>query len=137
MSIMVTEVYRALVDAGASEEKARAAAEAIPDMSDLADKNDIAELRSELKQDIVDVRSEFKREIAELRSEFKRDIVELRSELKQDIAELRSELKQDIAELRSEFKQDIVGLKADLYKHMWLMQGATIVTIVGLLKLLP
>ena len=104
MSIMVTEVYRALVDAGASEEKARAAAEAIPDMSDLADKNDIAELRSELKRDIV---------------------------------ELRSELKQDIAELRSEFKQDIVGLKADLYKHMWLMQGATIVAIVGLLKLLP
>ena len=36
MSIMVTEVYQALVDAGASEEKARAAAEAIPDMSDLA-----------------------------------------------------------------------------------------------------
>ena len=82
MSIMVTEVYQALVDAGASEEKARAAAEAIPDMSDLAEKNDIAELRSELKQDIV-------------------------------------------------------GLKADLYKHMWLMQGATIVAIVGLLKLLP
>ena len=43
MSIMVTEVYRALVDAGASEEKARAAAEAIPDMSDLAEKNDVAE----------------------------------------------------------------------------------------------
>jgi hypothetical protein len=82
MSIMVTEVYRALVDAGASEEKARAAAEAIPDMSDLAEKNDIAELRSELKQDIV-------------------------------------------------------GLKADLYKHMWLMQGATILAIVGILKLLP
>ena len=104
MSIMVTEVYRALVDAGASEEKARAAAEAIPDMSDLAEKNDVAELRSELKQ---------------------------------DIAELRSELKQDIAELRSELKQDIVGLKADLYKHMWLMQGATILAIVGILKLLP
>ena len=126
MSIMVTEVYRALVDAGASEEKARAAAEAIPDMSDLAEKNDVAELRSELKQDI-----------GELRSELKQDIAKLRSELKQDIGELRSELKQDIAELRSELKQDIVGLKADLYKHMWLMQGATILAIVGILKLLP
>ena len=124
--MMVTEVYQALVDAGASEEKARAAAEAIPDMSELADKNDLAEVRSELKQDIAD-----------LRSELKRDIVELRSEFKQDIAELRSEVKQDIAELRSEVKQDIVGLKADLYKHMWLMQGATIVAIVGLLKFLP
>ena len=93
MSIMVTEVYQALVDAGASEEKARAAAEAIPDMSDLADKNDVAQFRSELKQDIAD--------------------------------------------LWSELKQDIVGLKADLYKQMWLMQGATILAIVGLLKLLP
>ena len=126
MSIMVTEVYQALVDAGASEEKARAAAEAIPDMSDLAEKNDVAELRSELKQDIAD-----------LRAELNQDIAELRSELKQDIAELRSELKQDIASLRSELKQDVVGLKADLYKHMWLMQGATILAIVGILKLLP
>jgi transketolase C-terminal domain/subunit len=57
--------------------------------------------------------------------------------LKQDIADLRSELNQNIAELRSELKQDIVGLKADLYKHMWLMQGATILAIVGILKLLP
>jgi hypothetical protein len=56
---------------------------------------------------------------------------------KNDVAQFRSELKQDIAELRSELKQDIVGLKADLYKHMWLMQGATILAIVGILKLLP
>ena len=137
MSMMVTEVYQALVDAGASEEKARAAAEAIPDMSDLADKNDLAGYRSELKQEIAELRSELKRDMVELRSELKQDIADLRSELKQDIADLRSEFKQDIAELRSEVKQDIVGLKADLYKHMWLMQGATIVAIVGLLKLLP
>ncbi len=126
MSMMVTEVYQALVDAGASEEKARAAAEAIPDMSDLADKSDLAGFRSELKQEIADVRSELKQGLAGLRSE-----------LKQDLASLRSEFKQDLANLRSEFKQDIVGLKADLYKHMWLMQGATILAIVGLLKLLP
>ena len=131
------EVYQALVDAGASEEKARAAAEAIPDMSELADKNDLAGVRSELKQDIADLRSELKQDIADLRSELKQEIADLRSELKRDIVELRSEFRQDIAELRSEFKQDIVGLKADLYKHMWLMQGATILAIVGLLKLLP
>ena len=137
MSIMVTEIYQALVDAGASEEKARAAAEAIPDMSDLADKNDVAQFRSELKQDIASLRSELKHDIADLRSELKREIVELRSEFKQDTADLRSELKQDIVGLRSELKQDIVGLKADLYKHTWLMQGATVLAIVGLLKLLP
>ena len=137
MSIMVTEVYQALVDAGASEEKARAAAAAIPDMSDLADKNDVAQFRSELKQDIASLRSELKQDIASLRSELKQDIADVRSEFKREIVELRSELKQDTANLRSELKQDIVGLKADLYKHMWLMQGATVLAIVGLLKLLP
>ena len=65
MSIMVTEVYQALVDAGASEEKARAAAEAIPDMSDLADKSDVAGFRSELQQGIGGVRSDLKKDIVE------------------------------------------------------------------------
>ena len=82
MSIMVTEVYEALVSAGAPEDKAKAAAGAIPIARDIATKQDLADLRTELKQDI-----------AELRTELKQDIAELRTELKQDIAELKSDLK--------------------------------------------
>lgn len=53
MSIMVTEVYEALVSAGAPDDKAKAAAAAIPIARDLATKQDLAELRTELKQDIA------------------------------------------------------------------------------------
>ena len=48
MGIMVSEVYEALIDAGASEAKAKAAAEAIPVSEQLATKQDIAELKSDI-----------------------------------------------------------------------------------------
>ena len=48
MGIMVSEVYEALIDAGASEAKAKAAAEAIPVSEQLATKADIAEVRTEI-----------------------------------------------------------------------------------------
>ena len=44
MSIMITEIYEALVEAGASEEKAKAAASAVPEEDRLATKSDIQEL---------------------------------------------------------------------------------------------
>ena len=48
MSIMVTEIYDALIEAGASEQKARAAAQSVPFAEQLATKQDIAELRAEM-----------------------------------------------------------------------------------------
>lgn len=51
MSIIVSEVYDALIEAGASE--AKAAAAAIPVGEHLATKEDIAELKAELKAEIA------------------------------------------------------------------------------------
>lgn len=56
MSIMVTEVYEAFLSAGAPDDKAKAAAAAIPIARDLATKQDIAELRAELTHDIADLK---------------------------------------------------------------------------------
>ena len=56
MSIIVSEVYDALIEAGASEEKAKAAAAAIPVGEHLATKEDIAELKAELKAEIAGLR---------------------------------------------------------------------------------
>ncbi len=57
MSTMLKEVYDALKEAGASEEKASAAAVAVSayqlDREHLATKEDIANLRAELKEDIA------------------------------------------------------------------------------------
>ena len=54
MSLIVTELYDALIDAGASKEKARAAAAAIPVVERLATKDDIADV----KDDMADVKRE-------------------------------------------------------------------------------
>lgn len=49
MSVIVSEVYDALISAGAPEAQARAAAAAIPIQDNLATKQDLAELKGELK----------------------------------------------------------------------------------------
>ena len=56
MSIMIAEVYEALVEAGASEDKAKAAACAVPAEDRLATKPDI----HNIKTDIQDIWSELK-----------------------------------------------------------------------------
>ena len=81
MSIMVTEVYEALVSAGADEDKAKAAASAIPVGEKIATKQDIGDV----KQEIADVKAELKQEIADLKAELKQDI----AAIKQDIAVLK------------------------------------------------
>lgn len=48
MSIIVSEVYDALLDAGVSEAKAKAAAAAIPVGEHLATKEDVAQLKAEI-----------------------------------------------------------------------------------------
>jgi len=53
MSVLVSEVYDALISAGAPEDQARAAAAAIPVQDNLATKQDLAELRAELKAEIA------------------------------------------------------------------------------------
>ena len=50
---MVSEIDDALINAGAEEAKARAAAEAVPISDQLATKQDISELKAELKADIA------------------------------------------------------------------------------------
>ena len=53
MGIMVSEVYEALIDAGASEAKAKAAAEAIPVIEQVATKQDLAEVKASLEVSIA------------------------------------------------------------------------------------
>lgn len=48
MGLMVSEVYEALVSAGAPKEQARAAASAIPAARDMAAKQDAAELKQDI-----------------------------------------------------------------------------------------
>ena len=82
--------------AGLEKSHAEAIALAVKQgQGDLATKQDIDHLRTELKSDIDHLRSEFKTDIGHLRTELKTDIGHLRTELKTDIDHLRTELKSD------------------------------------------
>ena len=89
------------------EKQAEIIASHIPDWSQFATKQDMAELKSELK-----------------------------AEFKQDMVELKAELKQDIAELKAEFKQDMAELKTDLMRWQWVQLGA-IVALLAALRFIP
>ncbi|MDE0032985.1 MAG: hypothetical protein OXU75_07630 [Deltaproteobacteria bacterium] len=62
MSLIVSEVYDALIEAGTSADKARAAAAAIPVVERLATKEDITEVR----QDIARLEARLDKKIAVL-----------------------------------------------------------------------
>ena len=113
MSLIVSEVYDALIEAGTSEAKAKAAAGAIPLAEHLATKDDIAAVRTE---------------IAAVKAELKADIAAVRTE----IAAVRTE----IAEVKAELKADISGLEARLYRQLWLMAAGIVGLTVTLVKLL-
>jgi hypothetical protein len=68
------------------------------DWSQVATKQDLAELRSDLRAEIADLRGELHREIGSVRAE----IAGLRADLTGEITGVRAELKSDIADLRSE-----------------------------------
>ena len=65
--MMIAEIYEALVEAGTSEEKAKAAAGVVPVIDNLATKTDMQELRSVLKADLREHRSEMQAEIKVLK----------------------------------------------------------------------
>ena len=67
MSMMIAEIYEALVEAGTSEEKAKAAAGVVPVSDSLVTKTDLQELRSEMKADMRGLGSELRAELKVLK----------------------------------------------------------------------
>jgi chromosome segregation ATPase len=87
-------------------------------------RDDIGEVRTELKAEIAAVRTELKAEIAAVRTELKTDLAAVRTELKGEVAEertelagVRAELKGEIAELRTEVRTGFAEMGAELARH--------------------
>ena len=106
---MNTALYDVLIELGAKESTARAAADAVPDIQHLATKEDIAELKVEM----TELRSELRTEMAELRSEVRTEIAGVKTEM----AELRTEM----AELRSEVRTEIAQLRTEMHRGIWVV----------------
>jgi predicted nucleic acid-binding Zn-ribbon protein len=78
-------------------------------LADVATKQDLQQIRQELKGEMAQLRQEMKGEMAQLRQEMKEEIAQLREELrgditatKQDFQQLRRELREEISQLREE-----------------------------------
>ncbi len=99
----------------------------------VATKEDIANLRSELKEDIAHLDGRIK----DLRSELKEDIAHLDGKIETQgerlegkIKDLRSELKEDIADLRGEMKE----LRTELRYIKWIGGAILVGVFIPLIK---
>jgi plasmid stabilization system protein ParE len=81
--------------AGLSPEQARKMAAALRDrMQDtLATRQDLGNLRADLREEMAELRAALRREMAELRGELRAEMAELRGELRQEMADMRGELR--------------------------------------------
>ena len=114
MSLIVSEVYDALIEAGTSEEKAKAAAGAIPVAERLATRDDIFVL----KDDMAAFKDEIRNDMVVLRN----DIAVFKDEIRSDMAVLRN----DIAALQNDmvvFRHDLASLKLVVFSSVPALLG--------------
>jgi len=97
-------------------------------LADVATKQDLQQLRQELKGEMAQLRQELREEISQLREETKKEIAQLRqhvdgeiSKLRGEVAQLRqhvdseiSQLRQEIAQMRQHVDSEISQLRRDM-----------------------
>ena len=122
-------MYKALVEAGASEDTAKQAVEDLPSGGELATKSDLAQLEALLGADIAQLETRLGADIAQLEARLGADITQLETRLGADIAQL----KVDITQLETRLGADIAQLKigiAQLEVHLvWRLLGGIAVLL--------
>jgi chromosome segregation ATPase len=101
---------------GMGEQEARALAEGLDQAlrEEVANKTDLAAVKTELSADIAALKAELSADIAALKAELSADIAALRTELRAEIAEVRTELRAEIAEVRTDLRAEIAAVRIDL-----------------------
>ena len=134
MTTMVTEIYDALREAGASEEKARRAAEALANYSDRFGEVEsrIDRVQTALELRIEEVANKLERRIEAMNADLERQIAALGANLELRIATLRADVERQIAGLRTDFERRIGSLEASVAVLRWMM-GTTLTLVVAIL----
>ena len=101
MGLIVSEVYDALIEAGASPDTAKAAAGAVPPAENMATKEDIARLEGNMatKEDVARLEMATKEDIAKLAMATKEDFAKLEMATKEDFAKHAMATKEDFARI--------------------------------------
>ena len=101
MGLIVSEVYDALIEAGASPDTAKAAAGAVPPAENMATKEDIARLEGNMatKEDLARLAMATKEDFARLEMTTKEDIARLAMATKEDFAKHEMATKENFARI--------------------------------------
>ena len=81
MSLIVSEVYDALIEAGTSEEKAKAAAGAIPLAERLVTKEDLDELKAATQEGLDELKAATRKDLDELKASFNERLAKVERDL--------------------------------------------------------
>ena len=107
MTTMISELYEALINAGATEEKAREAAQALS-AENLNSKDTIAEVKAELAGDIAGLDEKLSGKITELDQRLSGEIAETRKDI--------HKLQLDVAVLKWMVGATLTGVAAIIVK---------------------
>ncbi|HMN68543.1 MAG TPA: DUF1640 domain-containing protein [Bdellovibrionales bacterium] len=121
-----------LVETGVPREQAEAHIEIIVELMDtnLANKQDIKDVR----QDMAGAVSELRQEIKDARVELGQDIKDVRTQMQQEIKDLRAEMTQEFQSVRAEMTQEFQSVRADmlqLEQRMTIKLGGIVSLAVG------
>lgn len=104
---MVAEVYEALIEAGTSVQKAKAAAVAIPVSGELATKEDLRELRDELSERI----EQLKHELSERIDQVERGLGERIDQVERGLGERIDQVERGLGERIGRLERGMAVLK--------------------------
>ena len=134
--MLIEELYDALIEAGASEAKAKAAARAIADYEKRFGgiERELASLRSDFRTELTEFRSEVGRNFAEVNRQF----TEFRSDVERKFLEFRSDMDKQFAgvdkqfaESRAYVEKEFTDIRGTLKLHNWMM-GTTIALLTAI-----
>jgi len=148
--MLIEELYDALIEAGASEAKAKAAARAIADYEKRFGgiERELASLRSEFRTELTEFRSEVGRNFAEvnrqfteIRSDVERKFLEFRSDIDKQFAGVDKQfagvdrqfagVDKQFAESRAYVEKEFTDIRGTLKLHNWMM-GTTIALLTAM-----
>jgi len=148
--MLIEELYDALIEAGASEAKAKAAARAIADYEKRFGgiERELASLRSEFRTELTEFRSEVGRNFAEvnrqfteIRSDVERKFLQFRSDIDKQFAGVDKQfasvdrqfagVDRQFAESRAYVEKEFTDIRGTLKLHNWMM-GSTIALLTAM-----
>ena len=141
--MLIEELYDALIEAGASEAKAKAAARAIADYEKRFGgiERELASLRSDFRTELTEFRSEVGRNFAEVnrqftefRSDVERKFLEFRLDIDKQFAGVDRQfagVDKQFAESRAYVEKEFTDIRGTLKLHNWMM-GTTIALLTAM-----